>query len=569
MNLLQYIKQYKKNSLLLRNYSYIFLLVVIPIAVVSGIMYYNMSTSLKSEIMMANQNDLEKVSLSLENVLTDVKLISASMESRYSLEAFVVSNEEYQKNSMGEITKFMKIMEGIYEYIDSIYVYSARNDKIITSANTFRAVDPVKDGDWMQAFYNDGNEKMMIIPQSDYEKYPYLLSLVNVIYSNSKKKQGMVIININIETLGDIIFKNAEGVYHGIDILNTDDMILYSEDKSSMYHRFAENPSDDNIVISKESENAPIRYVCNVSMDNYHNNMKQLLTYILLVVGIVFLIGLIVSSLISIRAFQPIDTIVDTINRERYDGETLPGNLNEVSYIITNIAKTVKHGKELEVQLSENLIRLRNLQIAVLQAQINPHFLYNTLSMINWSAIEMSGGANKVSDMIVLLSDVCKRMIGTDEYLTTVKEEVESAKSYVEILKLRYKNMMNVTWDIDERAYECAITKFCLQPLIENAMYHGIKPTHSEGEIIVSIKKLEKGYELRVQDNGVGMTQKQVNELLAFMDNLETTDRAHVGIKNVNSRLKLVFGDAATMKIKSAPGEGTTVMIVNNQQAKL
>lgn len=125
---------------------------------------------------------------------------------------------------------------------------------------------------------------------------------------------------------------------------------------------------------------------------------------------------------------------------------------------------------------------LKHAQIVGLQSQMNPHFLYNTLDTINWMVVADCHGANRISDALTTPADLFKANIDTTNYLTSLKEELTYTKQYIKILKLRYENMFDVVWGVDESLMSAKVPRLTLQPLIENALYHGIKPQKSRAQ---------------------------------------------------------------------------------------
>ena len=197
----------------------------------------------------------------------------------------------------------------------------------------------------------------------------------------------------------------------------------------------------------------------------------------------------------------------------------------------------------------------RKTELKALQAQINPHFLYNTLDAIAWLCEE---GRNKdAEDMVTSLAKLFRISISKGHELITIEKEIQHAQSYLRIETFRYKNQFTYTFDVDENCLGYLCNKITLQPIIENAIYHGLNRMVDEGEITIRIREDGDDIILSVEDNGIGMTEEQCQEILRK----EPGDRTGIGIKNVNDRIKIYFGEEYGLTITSELDEGTCVDI--------
>ena len=207
-----------------------------------------------------------------------------------------------------------------------------------------------------------------------------------------------------------------------------------------------------------------------------------------------------------------------------------------------------------QVQLKQE--SLRRTELALLQAQINPHFLYNTMDTIIW-LIE----AEKTQDAVEMVSNLSaffRHCLSRGEDVITLAEEEQHARSYLQIQRARYKDIMEYSVEIDPRIHAARIPKLTLQPLVENALYHGIKLKRGMGHIRIT-GWMEDGHVLlQVADNGMGMTQQRLAHLRKAM---EEEEKVGFGVSAVNQRLKLMFGQEYGLSLDSREGVGTTVTI--------
>ena len=201
---------------------------------------------------------------------------------------------------------------------------------------------------------------------------------------------------------------------------------------------------------------------------------------------------------------------------------------------------------------------LRKTELKALQAQINPHFLYNTLDSIQWMCEQ--GRTEDAAKMVSSLARLFRISISRGHELITIRDELRHAESYLVIQSYRYKDQFTYSFDVDPSLENCLCNKITVQPLIENAIYHGLDRNVEEGEIKISVKKApddENDILITVSDNGIGMTKEQCLSILKK----ERSDSSGIGVKNVNDRLKIYFGEKYGLSIESELDVGTTVTV--------
>lgn len=230
------------------------------------------------------------------------------------------------------------------------------------------------------------------------------------------------------------------------------------------------------------------------------------------------------------------------------------------SYEIRTLSEGMEHMisrlNEQIREVEEKQQSLRRTELALLQAQINPHFLYNTMDTIIW-LIEAEKTQEAV-EMVSNLSNFFRHSLSKGQDLITLEEEERHVRSYLQIQHVRYKDILSYEVDIAPELSKAIIPKLTLQPLVENALYHGIKLKRAKG--LIRIKGWRDGecVMLEVSDNGIGMTKERLEELQNSIDNSE---KIGFGFSAVNQRLQLQFGKEYGMKVASTEGEGTTVTI--------
>ena len=231
------------------------------------------------------------------------------------------------------------------------------------------------------------------------------------------------------------------------------------------------------------------------------------------------------------------------------------GGTREVQELSASFSHMVGRIQQLMVTVRQEEVNLRKTELKALQAQINPHFLYNTLDSIAWMC-EQGQNADAVR-MVHALARLFRISISKGHELIPIAREIEHAESYLQIQKYRYKNRFTYHFEVDPGCLDYLCNKITLQPIIENAINHGLDLMVEEGHITVQVCPDGQDILFRVRDDGVGMTPEQVAAIL----HRQPGDRTGIGIKNVDDRLKIYFGKQYGLRIDSVPDEGTCVEI--------
>ena len=240
---------------------------------------------------------------------------------------------------------------------------------------------------------------------------------------------------------------------------------------------------------------------------------------------------------------------------EQRDGEmaVLGDSFNQMIEKIGNLVEDIRVEQ----------LNLRATELKLLQAQINPHFLYNTLDTIVWLA--EAGRKDEVVMMVTALSDFFRTTLSKGRDYITVKEEEAHIRSYLQIQQFRYQDILEYSIDVPEELYEYQILKLTLQPLVENALYHGIKNKRGLGHIRVSGEEREDKLIFRVWDDGRGMEPERlekVRRLIGGEEGVDRSDPSGFGLFNVAQRLRLNYGPQYGISLESEFGEWTETTVV-------
>lgn len=283
----------------------------------------------------------------------------------------------------------------------------------------------------------------------------------------------------------------------------------------------------------------------------------HMLTKMIIIILIIVIFTTAIAGTISIRNFsKPAKELVKAMKRFEKEGEQFAfddvGGTLEIQSLSDSFGHMVLRIQALMDRVRQEEITLRKTELKALQAQINPHFLYNTLDSIAWMCEEERN--KEAVEMVNALARLFRISISKGHELITIEDEIKHAQYYLKIQQYRYKNKFSYSFHVDQNCVDYLCNKITLQPLIENAIYHGLDMV-DEGEISVHVYEDGEDIVMTVADNGVGMTEEQCESILR-------SDANHgIGIKNVNDRIKIYFGERYGLSVTSELDEGTTVEI--------
>ena len=263
-----------------------------------------------------------------------------------------------------------------------------------------------------------------------------------------------------------------------------------------------------------------------------------------------------ISSQIT-RRITNLSVAMDHVQEGNFSTQLSVQGNDEIAELSHHFNSMLKDLRRLMNEVVETQKEKRKRELEILQAQINPHFIYNTLDTLQWKALEY--GASDLSELILSLSSFFRVSLSKGKEMIPLREEIKHVRSYLDIQKARYEEILTYEIQVEESLDDVFLPKILLQPLVENAIYHGIKPKLAQGKISILAQLEGEDLVLKVQDNGVGMTEEQVNQLEEAFEG----KRAPVsyGLHNVHQRIRLTYGNPYGLHVESCLQDGTTVTI--------
>lgn len=307
-----------------------------------------------------------------------------------------------------------------------------------------------------------------------------------------------------------------------------------------------------------------------VSLNSLYKDIDSLRNRIILSSLIIVIFLSTISSLMTTDFIRPFKKLIKGMEKVQSGDHTVQIDLHrkdEIGYLGKAFNRMVKEMKTLTNWVYQEQLTRKEAEIKALQSQINPHFLFNTLDSINWMA--HLNNVPEISEMVSSLSSIMEASIGRDDKLISFEEELNYIDNYANILNKRFENRIKLVKDIEPGVFGVKIPRLLIQPLIENAIYHGIERDKDRGTIIISANVSDDIIQIVIEDDGEGISDGDllsINENLsmdndAYFKGLNSKSRKSIGLENVNRRIKLFYGEEYGLVIESKKYEYTRVFV--------
>lgn len=467
--------------------------------------------------------------------------------------------------------------------IDGIYVLG-RNGAIFRSSKGTLRKQEFREEEWFKQVI-ETREELWLAPHpgSDIiQNLDYLT--ISVVYPVkdriSSRILGVVVVDVRAESLNKI--EDNGLVFEGKSyILDEDDKVIYSdqsndeEEIDAVNHAFHENQADhtgtaDKIEIGGKACLYSSMYLSNngwktvgIISDRQvyapFERLRMAIIFAILVFGIIAVIFAWKGADNVSEPIKKVRTTMKQVEKGDFNVQLKIASQDEVGELAQSFNHMIEKIKRLMAQEQESQEKLRYAELKALQSQINPHFLYNTLDSINWMV--RMGRNDKVEEMIDALSTFFRISLSKGRHFISIREELIHVEKYIMIQKVRYERIMESEICVPEELFGYDIIKMTLQPLVENALYHGIKEKGEGGVIRITAEGQGDNIVFCVSDTGLGMSKEKLEKLQIMMDQGIDHDPDAYGIINVQKRIHMYFGTEYGLRFESEPGSGTSVYV--------
>lgn len=554
----------------------------LSLLLVSGlILYSRFSTVFRKEMVQSTKTLMEQTGESLEDYLVKMRQISDTLY-------YNVIKENDFSSETKEIQQKMNLLYAANdENLQSIAIYN-RYGRLM-------AAEPVaeekKDLDVMkQDWYRQAAEKQENMHFSNPHvqnlfddgsfRYYWVISLSRAIEitDHGRSQEGVLLVDMDYSVISRMMRQindssggqyfylcdsNGEIIYHPKqmqigDGVQKENHQAVADYKEGIYQEKFEG--ENRKVIVNTISYTGWKLVGVLPDSTFTDGIIDIRYFVAMLMLLVAMMLVTINRVVSVRISRPILQLSDSV-REYETGkkpEIYIGGSTEIRYLGHSIQSFYEKIDILMKEIVWEQTERRKSELAALQSQINPHFLYNTLESITWM---IEGERNEeASFMITQLAKFFRISLSKGRTIITIRDELQHAQSYMNIQKIRYKNTFSVTFAVAEELYSYCTVKLILQPLLENAIAYGVGAMDDSGEIVVAGERKGRDIILSVKDNGIGMTEEEVEHILTDGERI-SKHGSGVGLVNVNNRIQILFGKEYGLKVESEPDEGTVVSI--------
>lgn len=479
--------------------------------------------------------------------------------------------------TLGQLSAYLNSMGTSRLYIDSVYFYMENKLKrVLTSEKTITNIESMGDSEWVSLLsaVKSGSPEIIgrTVQRDAFSGEAKLCS----IFLHFTAWKGGVVVNYRRsaieEGLENSVFYGGEQLI----VFGSDGLPLFSRNPvnpellSHLEKQLEEDPEagsfhfDNKKYRIKQADYAPLgaAVVTLVPEWEIYATLFDNIQIIILMVLVTAVSSAILSYYRAIHNYSQLSQIMDIFEKAERN-EELPGFVDNdrdlYSKILSNLVHTFVQNSYLKMQLSERKYRQMAAELIALQYQINPHFLFNTLQTINYEVLHATHGTfTTANQMVEYLSDILRYSLGSPEEKVPLRQEAGVCMKYIEIQKLRYNKEIETTWKLDQNAADLPVQRMLLQPLLENAISHGLRFKEEQCRIAVRVSPMHGKIRVVVGDNGCGMSRERLKEVRESLKQTgsEFPDK-HIGLVNISQRLALSYSADSVLHIYSKEGAGT------------
>lgn len=540
------------------------LVCIIPILIV-GIYAYKQSSKLVQQTEKGKINDfLLQITFSMKNQLNIFENLAdyiAFNETIYQVINYPYQNyyESYAKYS-SLVNPILDSMRYLHTDMSQIVIYTDHiTDAYGASVLPLESVEE----DWYMIMEQSTEIQWFV------KRDTSVLLVRNMLSKTYEDANSILLIEFDYDKLFQPLQVLGEENF-GVIVTDDQDRIIYEYDTLINDYKDFKITSSEGLRAGELHQQTGNYFVSMEKIDGYDWNIflyKPIETFpkysnnILFTVCIIIFVSLIIMYGVGVIAshliVKPIERLTENMRRFADDGKmaaTVTSDArDEVGIMIRSFGKMVQRIHKLIDENYKNKIDLKEFELKALQAQINPHFLYNTLSMINWKALQ--AGEKDISKIALRLASFYRTTLNKGRNITSVKDELQNIHDYLEIQLFMHDRSFDVDWEVSNDILMNMMPNLILQPIVENAINHGINlKEEGKGQLMIRGYHEKNSLILQVSDNGIGIDEETCNELL-------TRNTSGYGVKNVYDRIRLLYGEQASLDIKSTLGLGTIVTI--------
>lgn len=566
---------------------YYFIIIILPCSALGYLFYTQLSRNAMAAFTEQRRELLLQIKDNINIYLTYMDRITESAYYDRGVTDYLSMDIERDKEKWIQTQKslenFFNISTSFSENILQIYI--VRNDGRYLSINPELKISDMKGEKekWLQIA--NGKKAFKIIDGDNVKRYNTntgkeisVISYVKeVVDYNTRNSIGYIVVDLDFSVVESIYEKlniDGEKVFY---IVDRDGSIITeteSERAAIGSKEFADLiNSESNLLERKEDYTdfmlmkEPLKlgnlYLISViPRSDILKQMNDTKIYLYLILGITLIFALPISSLLSINISKPIQRLISNmkhVEKGHFDYKCEVAGSQEIVELSNIYNSMVSRIKELINDIKKKEQAKKEVEINALQAQINPHFIYNTLSTIKWMAIIQKN--NSIAMILSAFIDIMEYSASFKQSLITLEQEKNFLEKYILIQQARYSGRVSFDIQIPDIFLNYKVLKFLIEPVLENAFFHGIENSNIKGEIKLYVKMSANGLKITVADNGVGMDEEKLQELKQGLKERQNRGLNNIGLSNINERIIANYGEEFGIELQSQKGAGTEVQI--------
>jgi Predicted signal transduction protein with a C-terminal ATPase domain len=571
------------------------LLISIVVLFLSLISYYFTIRDIESMSINYTQRLLTEINFSIDSYISNMKNMGkVVVENRdvQNLMDFYCTNsgreltaaqEEACSELRARVVSHINTVANTRNDITNIAVISKKGDIVLSDPN--KRPNPYSEYNITDWYLKPLSYKGDIIVSPSHvqnlvaDEYKWVISISKAILNpDTGDVTGVMVIDLNYSYIENICENAQLGKNGYIYLIDRDRNIIFHPQQQLIYSGIKSEPFDeilrqdagqtylgdrgtDKIYIQNDSALTGWRSVGVVNTNELIKDKRGIVNFYVFLAGVAIIFASIIALIISTTMTRPIKMLENTMHKVEegdFDVQSEIAPDNEIGHLSKTFNVMISKIKLLMAEALSTEKEKRKNEIKALQAQINPHFLYNTLDTIIW--LSADGKNEEVVEVTSALAGLFRTSVSEGENLVPLSVEIENIRSYLTIQKMRYQDKLSYRIEIPDRLLAAKTPKLILQPIVENAVYHGIKMSPTGGEIAITACESGGVLTVTVQDSGVGMSAEQMDSL--FTEDKKDHAGMGIGVINVNNRIKLCFGEEYGLRYSSEQGMGTRADIL-------
>ncbi|MHA0856819.1 sensor histidine kinase [Paenibacillus sp. CMAA1364] len=531
------------------------------------IIYQNTIRILENRVEQSMESAINQANSFLSYKLSNVKDVSSILFMNQALNVMLNrgSQDIPLKNQIDDYNTILQILRSAQNSreIYSIRLYANATSIYTQENSTIFALSTIQQDAWYKEMLNNSEG---IYCRSTYE-YDYygergkqnIVSCVRPLYTNGFSGSLLAVLSIDIlEDTFQQIIKETQITSDGkVYLLDKNDRIISSMDPSDIGEIVESVDMQTHLLSSKRIDGTSWQLVAHIPKKEIYLESKQWTYQLLILLIIVTFFGVILAVAFSeglTRRIKPLLEQIKQIGLENWDSNKAVTSHDEIGVLQSHLNRMSDNMKNLIQEKYKMETEKKTAQLQALHAQINPHFLYNTLDLIHWMAIEK--GANEISDVAGQLSNFFRISLSQGRDIISIADELAHVTMYLDIQNRRFGGQIEHSVHVEPELLKLNTVKLILQPVVENSILHGIREKRDKsGEVQIKCSIDENKIVFVVEDNGVGMTKDKLDQLNS--DSLQTG----YGIRNVKDKLRLYFGTEAGVRYEAREHQGIRVLI--------